>query len=117
VTDFAVRAETGADHARVEQIHALAFGRQDEAALVRALRATAHPLVSLVAEQRGDVVGHVLVSPVSLARAHAPLPAAGLAPLAVALHSCAARSAHAPSWDGVPCSCSASPPTTPGSAS
>ena len=50
---------------------------------MRALRAAARPLVSLTAEQPGELVGHVLVSPVSIEGTRDPIPVAGLAPLAV----------------------------------
>jgi putative acetyltransferase len=43
-----------------------AFGRPDEARLAARLRQEASPLVSLVAEQGGRVVGHVLFSPVTV---------------------------------------------------
>jgi putative acetyltransferase len=67
-------------------VHALqraAFGRSAEADLVDALRAAAHPRLSLVAERAGEVVGHVFFSPVSIAGAAAAPPCAGLAPLGV----------------------------------
>ena len=50
---------------------------------MRALRAEARPIVSLVAERDSELVGHVLVSPVSIEGEQTPLRAAGLAPLAV----------------------------------
>jgi putative acetyltransferase len=81
VSDLAIRPEIAADRARVERIHALAFGRPDEAGLVRALRSAAQPVVSLVAERRGGLVRHVMVSPVSVEGSS--LAAGGLAPLAV----------------------------------
>lgn len=81
--ELSIREESHADHARVEQIHETAFGRPAEAALVRALRASAKPRISLVAELRGEVIGHVFFSPVSIEPAAPSPPAAGLAPLAV----------------------------------
>lgn len=47
-------------------MQAAAFGRADEARLVDALRDAVTPLVSLVAEQGGRVIGHVLFSPVAI---------------------------------------------------
>jgi len=80
---IAVRAEGDADHARVHEIHAAAFGRLDEAELVEALRRLAHPRLSLVAEREGRVVGHVFFSPVALEGTAGGPAAAGLAPVAV----------------------------------
>jgi len=71
------------DHPRVFAVHEAAFGRPNEATLVDALRASAHPQISLVADVDGEVVGHVFFSPVSIQpAAHTP-PLAGLAPVAV----------------------------------
>ncbi len=78
-----VRDERPADRARVSAVHAAAFERPNEANLVDALRAAANPHISLVAEEEGEVVGHVFFSPVSIeSHAGAP-PLAGLAPVAV----------------------------------
>ena len=78
-----IRDETPADRERVFAIHAAAFAQPNEAKLVDALRASAHPHLSLVAEVEGTVVGHVFFSSVSIESApHAPT-AAGLAPVAV----------------------------------
>jgi putative acetyltransferase len=44
----------------------LAFGQPQEASLVDALRASAHPHVSLVAVEDGEVVGQIFFSPVSI---------------------------------------------------
>lgn len=54
-----------------------------EANLVDALREQAHPVVSLVADVAGEVVGHIMLSPVSLG-GHPELRVMGLAPMAVA---------------------------------
>ena len=77
-----VRPETASDRDAVRRVHATAFTTPEEAALVDALRAGASPLVSLVADEAGDVVGHVLFSPVTLPD-HPQLRLMGLAPLAV----------------------------------
>ncbi len=59
-----VRAEGPGDVAGIRQVHTAAFGRDDEADLVDALRGseTWVPALSLVAEEDGAVVGHVLLS-------------------------------------------------------
>ena len=47
-------------------MHEAAFGRPAEARLAAQLRQEASPLVSLVAERAGRVIGHVLFSPVTV---------------------------------------------------
>jgi putative acetyltransferase len=77
-----VRPETPSDHDAVRRVLATAFTTPEEADLVDALRAGASPLVSLVAEEDGDVVGHVLFSPITLPD-HPERRLMSLAPLAV----------------------------------
>jgi putative acetyltransferase len=60
-----------------------AFGRPAEANLVDVLRDQVSPLVSLVAEDNGAIVGHIMFSPVSLS-GHPTLRIMGLAPMAIA---------------------------------
>jgi predicted N-acetyltransferase YhbS len=62
-------------------VHEAAFGRPDEARLAARLRQEASPLVSLVAEERGRVIAHVLFSPVTLEGDATP--AGALAPVGV----------------------------------
>jgi putative acetyltransferase len=80
-----IRAELPEDHLAVRQVNERAFGRVSEAGLVDALRASATPLLSLVAEQEGEVVGHLLFSPVTVetGRAAGMGLLLGLAPVAV----------------------------------
>ena len=84
MTEFAIREETWSDHRRVDAIVEAAFGRPNEAELVRTLRASDLLQLSLVAELSGAVVGHVFFSPVSVEGPASSPPIAGLAPLAVA---------------------------------
>jgi putative acetyltransferase len=77
-----IRPEELSDHVGVHEIHVAAFETPAEANLVDALRAQARPLVSLVAEERGAMVGHIMLSPVTLP-GHAALALMGLAPMAV----------------------------------
>jgi putative acetyltransferase len=84
VTDFEIRKESPSERARVDDIHVAAFGRTDEARLVRSLRAKAQPQLSLVAAHDGELVGHVFFSPVEIVDPGPSTPSAGLAPLAVA---------------------------------
>lgn len=81
-----VRESTEDDEAQVLEVHRLAFGRDDEAALVRDLLRdeTARPLLSAVAEVQGRIAGHVLFTALRLrGTEHAP-GLSLLAPLAVA---------------------------------
>jgi putative acetyltransferase len=78
---FLIRAEAKADHGAVQEVNASAFGRPEEARLVDALRVTAQPLVSLVAEKYEAIVGHILFTPVTLKDFSGLI--MGLAPMAV----------------------------------
>ena len=78
-----VRAEEQKDRAAVHAVNVSAFETSEEANLVDALREQARPLVSLVAEDNGAIVGHIMFSPVSL-EGHSALRIIGLAPMAVA---------------------------------
>lgn len=78
-----IRHETAADHPAVHRVHRLAFGQDDEANLVDALRAGGHARVSLVAEAEGSVVGHVLFTDLPILTDNGTVPALSLAPLAV----------------------------------
>jgi putative acetyltransferase len=68
--------------ARVAEIHSEAFGRPDEAAIVAAVRDSRVPTISLIADLDSQLVGHVLLSPVTLEGRDDPR-GLGLAPLAV----------------------------------
>jgi len=77
-----VRSETPLDHPAVRAVNVAAFETAAEADLVEALREQAAPLVSLVAEVDGEVVGHLLFTPVTLS-GHPQQRLMGLAPMAV----------------------------------
>jgi putative acetyltransferase len=78
-----IRLEQEADHQQIRIINTSAFETDAEANLVEALRQSDIPLISLVAEEQNQLIGHILFSPVSLAgQTHAPA-IAGLAPMAV----------------------------------
>jgi putative acetyltransferase len=83
MTGVLIRPEREADEAAVHAVNAAAFETPVEANLVDALRRQAEPIVSLVAEDRGAIVGHIMFSPVTLTR-HPALRLMGLAPMAVA---------------------------------
>jgi putative acetyltransferase len=83
MTPVLVRRETEADWRAVHALNCAAFGSSVEADIVDALRREASPLLSLVAEVDGAVIGHIMFSPVSL-EGRASLNLMGLAPMAVA---------------------------------
>lgn len=61
-----VRPEAPADHGKIRAVHTASFPTVAEACLVDDLRAAGRLRVSLVAEDQGDIVGHVAFSPVSV---------------------------------------------------
>lgn len=85
--DITIRHETPADHDGIRRVHQRAFQTPAEAALVDALRASGAVTLSLVAAADGDapgeVLGHILFSPVTITTARGPRVAVGLAPMAV----------------------------------
>ncbi|MDP1738134.1 MAG: N-acetyltransferase [Caulobacter sp.] len=60
-----IRPATAEDHAAIHAVVAAAFRQPDEADLVDALRADGDALVELVAEEDGQIVGHILFSPLA----------------------------------------------------
>ena len=73
-----IRDENSHDWTAVYQVVTSAFGQSAEAKLVGELRDAGDSVISLVAEEDGQVVGHVLLS-----RMDAPFPALALAPVSV----------------------------------
>ncbi len=78
-----IREEKPEDIAGIRAVVSAAFGRPAEADIVDALRQRAQPFVSLVAEHEGEVVGHILFTPVDMA-GNGDVKIAALAPMAVA---------------------------------
>lgn len=77
-----IRTEEEKDWMNVHKVNAHVFETPGEADLVDMLRKQAQPIVSLVAEVDGAIVGHILFSPVSL-QGHPDMKIMGLAPMAV----------------------------------
>jgi putative acetyltransferase len=73
-----VRDESPDDWQAVYRVVSSAFGRSSEAELVGQLREAGDSVVSLVADDDGQIVGHVLLS-----KMDAPFPALALAPVSV----------------------------------
>ena len=79
-----IRLELPSDLDAIRAVNRAAFGAEVEANLVDALRREASPIISLVADEDGAVIGHVMFSPVSIDGEAAGVPTLmGLAPLAV----------------------------------
>lgn len=77
-----IREETPEDHGAVRAVNLRSFESVTEADLVDALRESAEPIVSLVAQYGDDVVGHILFTPVTLIE-HPKCKIMGLGPMAV----------------------------------
>jgi putative acetyltransferase len=75
-----IRFEQPGDIEKIRELNLQAFETDAEANLVDVLRNTAVELISMVAEENGEVIGHILFSPVALAGG---LRIMGLAPMAV----------------------------------
>ena len=77
-----IRTENEEDKASVRAVNVSAFDTISEADLVVALHEQAHPIISLVADEEGSIVGHIMFSPMILT-GHPELEIMGLAPMAV----------------------------------
>jgi putative acetyltransferase len=73
-----IRLEEAADLTAIRLVVEAAFKRSDEANLIDRLRGDGDSVISLVALDGDEIVGHVLLS-----RIRAPFPALGLAPVSV----------------------------------
>jgi putative acetyltransferase len=73
-----IRDEIERDWKAIHQVVSAAFGQTTEADLVAALRAAGDSVLSLVADEDNQIVGHVMLS-----RMQAPFPALALAPVSV----------------------------------
>lgn len=77
-----IRHEQPVDNGAIYAVNVAAFGREGEAKVVEILREQADPVISLVADEDGVVVGHVLFSPVTIT-GHEDAKVMGLGPVAV----------------------------------
>ena len=78
-----IRPERATDVPGIHALHRATFGGATEADLVDALRSEGSIVLSLVAEEDGRIVGHVLYSRLAIEMGTALVPALALAPLAV----------------------------------
>jgi putative acetyltransferase len=75
-----IREEQSADIAAIRRVNSLAFGRDQEANIVDALRANGAALLSLIAADEDGVMGHIMYSPATIN----DVVGAALGPMAVA---------------------------------
>jgi putative acetyltransferase len=80
---LSIRAATPRDREAIRKVEEHAFGQPAEAGLVDALVAAGDTVVELVAEDEGQVVGHILFSRILVKGKSEEFPAVALAPLAV----------------------------------
>lgn len=78
-----IRKELPEDVSQVRNINFSAFDTKAEANLVDVLRSSGISIISLVAEKEGELIGHILFSPVILECGSENISVAGLAPMAV----------------------------------
>jgi putative acetyltransferase len=79
-----IRHETASDIEAVFRVESDAFGQEIEACLVDDLRAAGNSLLSLVADLEGEIVGHIMFSPMTIESGDRSFTAVCLAPLAIA---------------------------------
>ncbi|MCP4787012.1 MAG: N-acetyltransferase [Fuerstiella sp.] len=78
-----MRPEADEDRQAVRELNQSAFGGNDEASLVDQLRDGGLVVASLVALTKGQIVGHILFSRISILTDDVPVSAVSLAPMAV----------------------------------
>jgi len=78
-----IRNEEPADASAIRALNKVAFDGPDEADIVDAIREACSSALSLVAEQEGRVVGHILFSPATVVSVGGDVVGMGLAPMAV----------------------------------
>jgi putative acetyltransferase len=78
-----IREEVPVDIPAIRKVNERAFNQPQEAGIVDELRKKCAGLLSLVAEDDGVIIGHVLFSPVTVAADPGGVVGMGLAPMAV----------------------------------
>lgn len=78
-----VREETLKDLDAIREVNRQAFGDEVEARLVDVLRDGGYARLSILAEEAGQVVGHILFSDLPIITQTGTLPALALAPMAI----------------------------------
>jgi putative acetyltransferase len=82
-TMIEIRDELPDDDAAVRAVHVLAFGGEAEAHLVELLRNSKQAPIALVATTGGQVIGHLMFSPITVADAFEDFRGIALAPVAI----------------------------------
>jgi putative acetyltransferase len=78
-----IHKEQPEDIAVIRGLNVEAFGRPQEADLIEMLRTNGGVLLSLVATNEDQIVGHILYSPVTVGSGEKKITGAGLGPMAV----------------------------------
>jgi len=78
-----IRLEQPGDSKDIREINEKAFGRPQEANIIDALRKNCGEVLSLVAVEKEEIVGHVFFSPATIEGKHGIVKGMGLAPMAV----------------------------------
>src|SRR5262249_1270368 len=76
-----IREERPEDVAEIRELNRRAFGQDDEGKIIDALRLNGGSLLSLVATLNGEIVGHIIYTP--LLAVDQPIRGAALGPMAV----------------------------------
>lgn len=82
-TMIEIKLESVGEAAAIRQVNEQAFDRQNEANLVDALRDSGEFIISMVALDEDQIVGHILFSPVLIESSTGIKEAIGLGPMAV----------------------------------
>lgn len=80
---ISIRKEKPGDVAAIREVNELAFGQAEEADIVDALRTNCDELLSLIAHNGEQILGHILFSPATIEGEESRLCGMGLAPVAV----------------------------------
>jgi putative acetyltransferase len=80
---WVIRAETGEDNPGVRRVEELAFGRPDEANIVDGIRSRGGVILSLMALEEDEIIGHILFSPVTIVEGDRVEKGVALGPVAV----------------------------------
>jgi putative acetyltransferase len=83
---MAIRAETSADEAAVYALNDMAFDGPEESRIIAGLRDAKRIALSLVAEEKGRILGHILFSWLPVTIDDRDVAAVALAPMAVHPH-------------------------------
>lgn len=78
-----IRPETLKDAAEIRHVNEEAFGQKEEAEIIEKLRSRGALVISLVAVQNNEIIGHISFSLVKVESEHSSFDAIALAPMSV----------------------------------